>query len=665
MRLCQGASNDMNSSNLHRVLTGLLLAAVSFPACLLAQSVAPITGNDIPAKFDPQTDAHNFTRREEMIPMRDGVKLFTVILIPKHSRELMPIVLTRTPYDAKKRTDARETASPLMAMALRQDDEPLVRNGYVRVYQDVRGKHGSEGNYIVNLPLRGPLNSGSVDHATDTWDTIDWLVKSIPGNNGRVGITGISYDGFLTLMALFDPHPALKAAVPINAMVDTWIGDDWYHGGALRQTMIEWTYRQTATKKSDVDLPYGYYDLYSAFLDAGSAGAFGRRYHADHLPAWNRIIEHPAYTSFWQEQAVQKLLDRIELKVPTLTVHSLFDQEDIFGPIASYDVLEKNDRNNDRNYLVMGPWYHGQIRAEGSSLGNIPWHSDTALFFREKVRQPFWDHYLKGSVPQQAPAPVLAFETGANEWRDYATWPPRYRVTSTRLYLHANGALSFEAPAASESAFSEYVSDPAKPVPYRARPILRDSAPDSTWRLWLTDDQRPFADRPDVLSFVSAPLTEPLTISGGVLANLFASTSGTDADWVVKLIDVYPEEHPAQVNLGGYQLMISADVLRGRYRESFESATPIAAGKILSYRIAMPHANHTFLPGHRMMVQVQSSWFPLYDRNPQTFVANVAWARPEDYRRATHRIHHALRSASFIELPILGSPPHPVARVAR
>jgi putative CocE/NonD family hydrolase len=644
------------------LLAYALLGAVSCVLVARAEQVEPITGTDIPAEFKPQTDFFDHTRREEMIPMRDGVKLYTVILIPKRAQGPMPIVLTRTPYDVEKRTDARETSSPLMAMALRQDDEPLVRAGYVRVYQDVRGKHKSEGNYIVNLPLRGPLNSGSVDHSTDTWDTIDWLVKNVPGNNGRVGITGVSYDGFLTLMALFDPHPALKAAVPVNAMVDTWIGDDWYHNGALRQTMIDWIYHQTSSKKSDFSVPYGYYDVFAAFLDAGSAGEFGRRYHADQLPAWNRVIDHPAYTGIWQAQAVQKLLERIELEVPTLHVHSLFDQEDIYGPIASYNVLEKKDTRNDRNALFIGPWHHGQIRADASSLGKIRWDSDTALFFREKVRQPFWDEHLKGSKPARPTPAVFAFQTGANEWHEYPAWPPR-AAAATRLYLHARGRLSFEAPAADEG-YSEYVSDPAKPVPYRVRPILRDGAPNSTWRDWLVDDQRPAADRTDVLVFVSEALTQPLTVSGEVVASLSASTSGSDSDWVVKLIDAYPEEYPAQVELGGYQLMVSADILRGRYREGFEVAKAIASNKVLPYRIAMPHVNHTFMPGHRLMVQVQSSWFPLYDRNPQTFVHNIAWAKPESYRRATQRIHHSASSSSFIELPVL-SGAQPVARAAR
>ncbi len=654
----------MKAGGIPRALTSMLSVATLCATPCHAQQLDPIAGNDIPAEFKRETDAFDHARREEMIPMRDGVRLFTVILIPKGAREPMPIILTRTPYSAEKRANAREIASPLMAMALRQDDEPLVRAGYVRVYQDVRGKHKSEGNYIVNLPLRGPLNTGTVDHATDTWDTIDWLIRNVAGNNGRVGITGVSYDGFLTLMALFDPHPALRAAVPINAMVDTWIGDDWYHNGALRQTMIDWIYHQTSTKKSELDLPYGYHDLYSAFLDAGSAGEFGRRYHADRLPAWNRVIDHPAYTTFWRAQAVQTLLERTELKVPTLHVHSLYDQEDIYGPIASYNVLERKDRQNDLNYLLIGPWHHGQIRADGSSLGKIRWNSDTALFFREQVRQPFWDQYLKGTRPARPTPAVLAFETGANEWREYPAWPPRVPAGAAKLYLRAGGRLSFEAPDANEG-FSEYVSDPAKPVPYRVRPIRPDSAQDSTWRTWLVDDQRPFADRPDVLVFVSDPLTQGLTVSGEVFASLSASTSGTDADWVVKLIDVYPEEYPAQTELGGYQLMISADILRGRYRAGFEVAKPIKAGATLSYRMAMPHVNHTFLPGHRLMVQVQSSWFPLYDRNPQTFVENIAWAKRENYQRATHRIYHSDRWVSLIELPTLVDPAHPVAHATR
>jgi putative CocE/NonD family hydrolase len=612
---------------------------------------------DIPQKFPYVTEAFDHLREEVMIPMRDGVKLFTVILIPKTARDPMPIILTRTPYNASKRTLG--TASPSMAVTLPLADEPLVRSGYVRVYQDVRGKYKSEGNYVLNLPERGPLNSGAVDHTTDTWDTIDWLVKNVPNNNGRVGITGVSYDGFLTLMALLDPHPALKAAVPVNAMVDCWIGDDWYHNGAFRAVNLDYIYRQTGTKDEDRMVPYDQYDAYTAFLEAGSIGELGRRYNADRLPAWNRIIGNPAYTPYWQEQAVDRLLAAVPLKVPTMTVHSLFDQEDIYGPIASYTALEAKDHDNDMNYLVLGPWVHGQAWGDGSAAGVIPWGSDTSLYVREKVLQAFWDQHLKDTPPARPIPPVLAFETGTDEWREYDSWPPAPAASPTRLYLQPGGRLAFTPPAGTQGGeYDEYVSDPAKPVPYRVRPI-RPMFPQedyATWRFWLTYDQRPFSDRPDVLTWVSAPLREPITISGPVAATLFASTTGTDSDWVVKLIDLYPGQVPGHPALGGYQLMISADILRGRYRESFDTARPIPAGKVLPYSIRMPHANHTFLPGHRIMVHVQSSWFPVYDRNPQTFVPNIAWARPEDFRRATQRIYHSAQAASFIDLPMGGRP---------
>jgi uncharacterized protein len=608
-----------------------------------------LTAGDIPDEFQKVTTAADHTRLDLMIPMRDGVKLNTIVVLPKQAAEPMPMVLLRTPYNAEDYATRDGSASPRMAMNVPADDEALVREGYVLVYQDIRGRHKSEGVYIVNRPPRGPLNASGIDHATDTWDTIDWLVKNVPGNNGRVGITGISYDGFLTLMALFEPHPALKAAVPANAMVDSWRGDDWYHNGAFRQTMIGWIYAVTSTKEDDLPVPYGYRDLFAAFLDAGSAAEVGRRYNADRLPAWRRIIDNPAYDRLWQEQAVHRLLERVAVAVPTMTVHSLFDQEDIFGPIASYAALEKHDTRNDRNFLVIGPWFHGQqAERDASALGAIRWDSNTARFFREHIRQPFWDLHLKGKSPTKPLAPVIAFETGTNEWRTYEAWPPQ-GATARKVFLQAGGRLGFEAPSAKAERYTEYVSDPAKPIPYQPRPIVDDYA---QWEPWLTTDQRAVTDRPDVVSFVTEPLTAPLTLRGRPLAHLTASTSGTDADWVVKLIDVYPPEYPAQPELGGFQLMISADILRGRYRESFETARPIPAGKPLEYRIALPHINHTFRPGHRVMVQIQSSWFPLYDRNPQRFVPNIAYAKPEDFTRATHRIHHASGAASFVELPV-------------
>ncbi len=633
------------------VMSMLMMSALVTPAAAQAIDIGA-QGSDIPEEFSPITEDFNHERREEMVAMRDGVKLFTVILIPKWTNGPMPIVLTRTPYGATRATS--RVPSPDMAMALGVSDEPLVRNGYIRVYQDSRGKHRSEGDYIMNLPPRGPMNSGPIDHGTDTWDTIDWLVENIPNNNGRVGITGVSYGGFLTLMALIDPHPALKAAIPVNPMVDGWIGDDWFHNGAFRPVMLDYIYTQTGNKDSDYRVPHGYYDFYSAVLEAGSVGEFGKRYNADRLPAWNRLLDHPAYTGYWKLQAVDRMLAEVPLKVPTMMVHGLFDQEDIYGAIVTYQALESKDETNDRNHLVIGPWIHGQSWGEGSAFGKIKWGADTSLWFREKVRQPFWDLHLKGIEPASPIPPVLAFETGANEWRRYDAWPPRREVERARLYLQPAGRLALTPPGtAADGDFDEYVSDPAKPVPYRVRPIRPSFTENdyATWRDWLSHDQRPFSDRTDVLTYVSDVLREPVTISGEVGATLFASTTGTDSDWVVKLIDLYPNEVPSQPELGGFQLMISADIMRGRYRESIEKPQPIPAGEVLPYRVRMPHANHTFRAGHRIMVHIQSSWFPVYDRNPQTFVPNIAWAKPEDFKRATQRLYHAGEMASFIELP--------------
>ncbi|MDA0334494.1 MAG: CocE/NonD family hydrolase [bacterium] len=612
--------------------------------------------SDVPRRFRKPTQGFNHTRMQVMVPMRDGIKLFTIVMIPHDVDGRMPIIFTRTPYSAAKR--ATRVESPDIAMALPPADEALVRDGYIRVYQDVRGRFGSKGQYVMTMPTRGPFNSGTIDQVTDAADTIDWLLANVPGNNGRVGITGVSYDGFLTLMALLDPHPALKAAVPINSMVDCWLGDDFYRHGAFRTVMLEYVYRQTASNNASQGIPWGYHDFYTAVLEAGSIGELGRRYGADKLPAWNRLLEHAAYDEYWQDQALQELLAKAPRKVPVLTVHSLFDQEDLYGPMLSHAAMARRDRTGTRTHLAIGPWCHGQSTGDGSELGSMRWGADTSLQFRQGLLQPFWDLHLKGVEPATPLPAVLAFETGANAWRTYDAWPPKQQhkpaPDAGRLYLQPDGGLSFAAPSAGGTCSTEYVSDPAKPVPYRVRPIVPSfGGSGSTWRRWLVDDQRPFADRTDVLVFVSAPLRDPLTLAGAVMATLFASTTGTDADWVVKLIDLYPDEVPAQPELGGYQLMISADILRGRYRESFTTARPIPADEVLPYRIPMPHVNHTFLAGHRLLVQIQSSWFPLCDRNPQTFVDNIAWAHPEDFIPATQRIHHAPGAASFIELPVI------------
>lgn len=618
----------------------------------------PALPSETPAKFEPTKDAFDHVKRDVMIPMRDGVKLHTVILVPKGAKRA-PMLLTRTPYDADKLTTHAESAHLGPALAGYDNAlEVIIEGGYIRVVQDIRGKHGSEGDYVVNRPLRGPLNPTPVDHATDTWDTIDWLVKNVPESNGKVGILGISYDGFLPLMALVNPHPALKASVPMNPMVDGWMGDDWFHNGAFRQFNVTWIYNQVATRKSDKKWWTSHHDDYDMFMQAVSAGELGRRRGLDQLGFWKKLTEHPSYDKFWRDQAMDKLLAEQPLKVPVMLVHSFWDQEDIYGAPAVYKAIEPKDTGHDKVFLVMGPWYHGQMIARGSELGAVKFGSDTALYFRRKILRPFLDQYLKDDAPLADIAPVTAFETGTNEWRRLPAWPPvaEGESTSKPLYLRADLKLSFEAPESADAEFDEYLSDPAKPVPFRARPIQPMNAENATWPHWLVDDQREASGRPDVVAFLSDTLTEPLKISGEPFANLVASTSGTDADWVVKLIDVYPDEVAGDAVMGGYQLMISADIFRGRYRDSFETPAAIAADTPLLYRYALPMANHVFLPGHRIMVQVQSSWFPLYDRNPQTFVDNIFWAKPEDYRKATQRIYHAPDQSSFVELPVAAAP---------
>jgi putative CocE/NonD family hydrolase len=617
--------------------------------------------SETPPKFKPTNDGFDYVKRDAMIPMRDGVKLHTVIIVPKGAKGA-PVLLTRTPYDAKKLTSHTESAhlGPILD-GYDNAVEVIVEGGYIRVVQDVRGKHGSEGDYVMNRPLRGPQNPTPVDHSTDTWDTIDWLVKNVPESNGRVGILGISYDGFLPLVALVNPHPALKVSVPMNPMVDGWIGDDWFHNGAFRQLMMSYIYDQEADRKSETKWWTSHFDDYDTFLRAGSAGELGRRRGLDQLGFWKKILEHPTYDAFWRDQAVDKILAAQPLKVPVMVVHGLWDQEDIYGAPAVYKAIEPKDKGNDKVFLVMGPWCHGQQIKDGSALGDVKFDSDTALYFRRAILRPFLDQYLKDGAPKANVAPVTAFETGTNAWRRLSAWPSGGAgggtVKPTPLYLAAGLKLSFSAPTAGNTAFDEYISDPAKPVPFLPRPIVPDSYDKgASWRKWLVTDQREASGRPDVLAFVSEALSAPLKISGEPIANLVASTSGTDSDWVVKLIDVYPDEVVRQPAMGGYQLMVSADIFRGRYRESFEAAKAIEPNKPVVYRFSLPTANHVFLPGHRIMVQVQSSWFPLYDRNPQSFVPNIFWAKPEDYRKAVQRVYHASGQASFIELPLVPTP---------
>ena len=630
--------------------------ALAAAAPLAAQTPKPAYPSEMPATFKPVTTSFDYDRREVNIPMRDGVKLHTVILVPKGARNA-GILITRTPYDADGMT---KPESPHLAPVLEGYDnatDVIVEGGYIRVIQDVRGKHGSEGDYVMNRPLRGPLNPTNVDHATDTWDTIDWLVKNVPESNGRVGILGISYDGFTPLMALFNPHPALKVSVPMNPMVDGWMGDDWFHNGAFRQLGAQYIYEQEATRKNDLKWWNDHFDDYDTFLARGSAGDLGMSRGMEQLGFWKKLTEHPAYDAFWQNQALDKLLAKEPLKVPVMLVAGLWDQEDIYGAAAVYKAIVSKDAGRDKVFLVFGPWYHGQEIDDGSALGPIRFDSDTAKTFRREVLAPFLAQYLKDGAPKADIARVTAFETGTNVWRKLDTWPSGCasgcRIEASPLYLGANGKAAFAAPANGDAVAAEYVSDPARPVPFKGRPSIPESFDgNASWRTWLVTDQRDASGRTDVAVFTTDVLTSPVKISGPPIVHLVASTSGTDSDWVVKVIDVYPDQVASQPPLGGYQLAVSMDIFRGRYRESLETPKPLAANQPLAYQWALPNANHVFLPGHRIMVQVQSSWFPLYDRNPQTFVPNIFWAKPSDYQKATQRVY----AKSYVELPVVQAP---------
>jgi uncharacterized protein len=619
--------------------------------------------SETPATFVPRVESFDYTQREVMIPMRDGVKLQTVILVPRGAHRA-PILLSRTPYGATARI-AKNASSHLDALLDSNDvaDDAVLNGGYIRVVQDVRGKHGSEGDYVMTRPLHGPLNPTAVDHSTDTYDTIDWLIKNIPETNGKVGILGISYDGFTSLMALVNPHPALRAAIPINAMVDGWMGDDWFHKGAFRQDSLTYIHGQEATRGSDISWWTDHYDDYDTWLEAGSVGEMARRHGLEQVGFAGKVMNHPSYDEFWQDQALDRILAKQSVAVPTMLVHSLWDQEDIYGNIALYKALKAQQSDTSNIYLVIGPWFHHQQRLDGSAIGQIRFGSDTAEYFRKNLVRPFFDHFLKDDAPPLPIAQVTAFETGTNRWQRLATWPSGCdsgcSVQVQKLYLQSGGHLrlsaTLDSSAASKAAdFESYVADPAKPVPYIPRPVHIGGEEGATrWQTWLVSDQRDVASRTDVLSFSTPALTEAVKISGEPIANLIASTTGSDGDFVVKLIDVYPDEVGREPKMGGYQLMVSADILRGRYRDSFSNPKPIPSDQRQVFRFALPTANHVFLPGHRIMVQVQSSWFPLYDRNPQSYVDNIFFAKPGDYKKATIKIFDGGSAVSFVDLPVV------------
>lgn len=663
--LLDGPANRHIPSGLQLALLAAFCVAASLPATAAQpQSPRPSIAapnasavetskagqGDIPPTFTVPTSGYDYVKREVMIPMRDGVKLHTVIVVPKGAKGA-PMLLTRTPYDASRRAARNESPHMLAEMPLA--DEVFVTDGYICVFQDVRGMHKSEGEYVMTRPVRGPLNSTTTDHATDAYDTIDWLVKNTPESNGRVGMIGSSYDGFTVVMALLEPHPALKVAAPESPMVDGWMGDDWFHYGAFRQTNLDYTSSQTSKKEGGEAVIRDAYDDYESFRRSGSAGDYVRTHGLDQLPWVLRMMEHPAYDAFWQGQALDKLVAQRPSQVPTMWVQGLWDQEDMWGAIHCYLALKAKGQA-DHNYLVMGPWRHSQVNYDGYNLGPLKWDGDTALEFRRDVLKPFFDQYLKTGAPKVETPHVFIYNTGDNRWDRLKSWPPACEAGCAAglkpLYLQAAFGLGFEPPSGAGTAFDVYVSDPAKPVSYIPRPVrFSDTA---RWQQWLVADQRTVADRTDVLTYQTPVLAAPVRIGGAPVADLFASTTGTDSDWMVKLIDVFPDEVPSQPEMGGYQLAVSMDIFRGRYRESFEHPSAIPAGQPQRYRFVLPTANHAFLPGHRIMVQIQSSCFPLYDRNPQTYVENIFFARPADYVKATQSVFRSAAQPSAVWLPV-------------
>jgi putative CocE/NonD family hydrolase len=630
----------------------IAVAALVFSVPLVCVGQTPLSTPDVPSKFVAPNNGYDYIKRVEMIPMRDGVKLYTVIVTPKSATHA-PILLTRTPYNAKGR--AARTESPHMLDELPQGDDVFVGAGYIRVFQDVRGKYGSEGESYMTPPPLGPLNKTGTDDTTDAYDTIDWLVKNLPQSNGKVGMLGSSYEGFTVVMALINPHPALKVAAPESPMVDGWMGDDWFHYGAFRQPNLDYFAGQTEAHGGGAGIPREGYDDYTNYLSKGSAGDFARYGGLDQLPFWKKVEEHPAYDFFWQGLALDHIMAGLPLRVPTMWLQGLWDQEDMWGAIHAYEAVEPKDKANDMNYLVMGPWRHSQVNYEAFSLGPLRWNGDTDLQFRRDVLLPFFNQYLLDGAPKADTPPVLIYNTGENHWDRFKAWPLSCdngcANASKPLYLTAGGGLSFEAPKADAAKYDEYVSDPAKPVPYRPRPVVASDG--AAWQTWLVTDQRFVDGRTDVLTYETGPLTAPLRVSGAPMVNLVASTSGTDSDWVVKLMDVYPGTVPSLPSMGGYELPISLDIFRGRYRNSFEHPEAIVPDKPLAYSFGLPTVNHVFLPGHRVMVQIQSTLFPLYDRNPQTYVPNIFDARPADYQKATQRVWHTPGEASFINLPVV------------
>ena len=609
------------------------LASLTAVAALLV-ALAPLAAQD-------SNRADDWERREAWIPVRDGVRLFAVVVTGKNSTKPLPIILVRTPYGVER---------SLRPGPIDSAYQELAADGYIFVFQDSRGRGRSEGKFVMNGPLHDPkTDPKGVDEATDTYDTIDWLVKNVRNNNGRVGVMGVSYPGWLAGIAGVNPHPAVKAISPQAPMTDTWMGDDFFHQGAFRQAFgVEYATAMEWPRGTPSPLKFDRYDRYEWYLQFPTLKDLAEKNGIMNLPSWTGFRTHPAWDEYWQAKAMQRVLTRPE--VPVLNVGGYWDQEDVFGPQEAYRTLEKNDAKG-WNSIVLGPWSHGAWSGAGDSIGPVKFGAGIGLYFRDTIQRPWFAYYLHGTGEGKF-ADAYMYEVNGNQWRTFSTWPPK-ESEPRNLYLREGGKVSFDPPAVAGS--DAYVSDPEHPIPYLARPV------DGTrWRQWLVEDQRFVDNRPDVLTYVSDPLPEDVVIAGDVTAHLFASTTGTDADWVVKLIDRYPDDVPADPSaapgsprMAGYELMVAADIMRGRYYKSWSRPEPIPANAVTPFTIGMYQQLYRFPKGHRIMVQIQSTWFPLYDRNPQTFVPNIFEAKAEDFKAQTHRVHHSPGAASHIAVRVL------------
>lgn len=595
--------------------------------------------------FAQSNNVISLTKKTYMVPMRDGVRLFTVVLYPTNYDKPVPMLIWRTPYGADF---SLKEDSTLNVDKLPSYYASMAKEGYVLVFQDIRGKFKSEGSFEMNRPLYHLTDKTKTDESTDAWDAVDWLIKNINNNNGKAGIWGVSYPGLLALDASVDPHPALMASSPQAAPADMFLGDDFHHNGAFRLSYgFEYSYYVENAKEANSDFPFPQFDLYDWYLKLGSLKNVNDKYFKSKLPSWNDFTKHPAYDVFWKRQS--NLTSIYATQIPTLHVGGYYDQEDLNGPQIMYTQLEKKDSFN-RNYIVLGPWNHGQWSgAKADSLGKIDFESKTAIWF-QALQKKWFDYWLKG-VGDGRFAEAYCFQTGTNTWKTYDIWPPK-NVELKRLYAHTDYSTDFSKPISSKGSVS-YVSDPAKPIPYRTRPIEATYGFGSRWDSWHVEDQRFVSSRPDVVSFTGDSLKESLTITGKVIAHLFASTSATDADFVVKLIDVYPDIDSKNKLMSGYQLPVAMEVFRSRFRKSFEKPEPLIPNKPEEFIIDLHQINHTFLKGHHLMIQIQSTWFPIIDRNPQKYVSNIFEAKESDFIKATHTLYCSNQYSSYIELPVM------------